>query len=67
MDCCHLISVLDLPFQFVADGQHDQMEPTPVFGFGPFLPLAQQWLVMALQMRLLLKQWPDVVHATPCS
>jgi metacaspase-1 len=33
MDCCHSGSVLDLPYQFIADGEHESMTIQPNFDF----------------------------------
>jgi Caspase domain len=44
MDCCHSGSVLDLPYQFAADGQSDSMTIPDDFNFGPLLSLAQNVL-----------------------
>ncbi|KAL3769130.1 hypothetical protein ACHAWO_007871 [Cyclotella atomus] len=35
MDCCHSGTVLDLPYQFIGDGEHSAMESNRIFFKGP--------------------------------
>ena len=39
MDCCHSGTVLDLPYNFKADGEHSSMEESEGFNFGTALAI----------------------------